>query len=234
MSPEEKDQKIERLEQEVKALLERIAELERSLGLDSQTSSKPPASDGLKKSNQIRTKSLREKGKRPSGGQIGHPGHTLEQVLEPEKIVEHPTPYSCSGCGSDIGDVGIKKIIKRQVFDIPPPRIIVTEHRVTVKECPECKTLLQGSFPKSVTAPVQYGARIRAVAAYLNHQHFIPEDRLSEVLLDLFGCRMTPGTIAKTTLTLAQIIEPVVAEMACEVKAAAVKHLDETFFEDWW
>lgn len=228
MSPEEKDQKIERLEQEVKALLERIAELERSLGLDSQTSSKPPASDGLKKSNQIRTKNLREKGKRPSGGQIGHPGQTLEQVLEPEKIVEHPTPYSCSGCGSDIGDVGIKKIIKRQVFDIPAPRIIVTEHRVTVKECPECKTLLQGSFPESVTAPVQYGARIRAVAAYLNHQHFIPEDRLSEVLLDLFGCRMTPGTIAKTTLTLAQIIEPVVAEIACEVKAAAVKHLDET------
>jgi transposase len=228
MSPEEKDQKIERLEQEVKALRERIAELERSLGLDSQTSSKPPASDGLKKSNQIRTKSLREKGKRSSGGQIGHPGQTLEQVLEPEKIVEHPTPYSCFGCGSDIGDVGIKKIIKRQVFDIPAPRIIVTEHRVTVKECPECKTLLQGSFPKAVTAPVQYGARIRAVAAYLNHQHFIPEDRLSEVLLDLFGCRMTPGTIAKTTLTLAQIIEPVVAEIACEVKAAAVKHLDET------
>lgn len=228
MSPEEKDQKIERLEQEVKALLERIAELERSLGLDSQTSSKPPASDGLKKSNQIRTKSLREKGKRPSGGQIGHPGQTLEQVLEPEKIVEHPTPYSCSGCGNDIGNVGIKKIIKRQVFDIPAPRIIVTEHRVTVKECPECKTLLQGSFPESVTAPVQYGARIRAIAAYLNHQHFIPEDRLSEVLLDLFGCRMTPGTIAKTTLALAQIIEPVVAEIACEVKAAAVKHLDET------
>ena len=59
MSPEEKDQKIERLEQEVKALREKIAELERRLGLDSTTSSKPPTSDGLKKSNQSRTKSLR-------------------------------------------------------------------------------------------------------------------------------------------------------------------------------
>ncbi|MCG6138235.1 MAG: IS66 family transposase [Nostoc sp. LLA-1] len=228
MSPEEKDQKIERLEQENKALRERIAELERSLGLDSKTSSKPPASDGLKKSSKIRIKSLREKGKRPSGGQIGHPGQTLEQVLKPEKIVEHPTPCSCPGCGCDIGVVGVKKIIKRQVFDIPAPRIIVTEHRVAVKECPKCKVLLQGSFPESVTAPVQYGARIRAVAAYLNHQHFIPEDRLSEVLLDLFGCQMTPGTIANTTKTLAKIIEPVVIEMASEVKASPVKHLDET------
>jgi len=70
MIPEEKERKIERLEQENQALRERIAELERRLGLDSQTSSKPPSSDGLKKKDKIRTKSLREKGKRPSGGQI--------------------------------------------------------------------------------------------------------------------------------------------------------------------
>ncbi|MGB7443007.1 MAG: transposase [Coleofasciculaceae cyanobacterium] len=89
-----------------------------------------------------------------------------------------------------------------------------------------------GSFPQAVTAPVQYGARIRAVAADLHHQHFIPEDRLSEVLLDLFGCRMTPGTIAKTTLTLAQIIEPVVDEIAAAVKTAGVKHLDDLRIEN--
>ncbi|WP_331001111.1 IS66 family transposase [Nostoc commune] len=87
---------------------------------------------------------------------------------------------------------------------------------------------MRGSFPESVKAPVQYGARIRAVTAYLNHQHFIPEDRLGELLLDLFCCRMTLGTIANTTNTLAKIIEPVVIEIASEVKAAAVKHLDET------
>ena len=76
MSAEEKEQKIERLEKENQELRERIAELERRLGLDSKTSSKPPISDGLKKSSKIRTKSLRETGKRPSGGQIGHPGQT--------------------------------------------------------------------------------------------------------------------------------------------------------------
>jgi transposase len=183
-----------------------------------------------KKKGEIRTKSLREKGKRPSGGQLGHPGQTLEQVIRPDNIVEHPTPCSCPGCGCDISVVIAEKIIKRQVFDIPDPRIIVTEHRVKVKECPGCKAHIQGSFPESVKAPVQYGSRIRAVAAYLHHQHFIPEDRLSEVLFDLFGCRITAGTIAKTTLTLAQIIEPVVIEIAEAVKISPVKHLDETGF----
>ncbi|MBW4430335.1 MAG: hypothetical protein KME28_00810 [Pelatocladus maniniholoensis HA4357-MV3] len=78
MSPEEKDRKIERLEEENQALREKIAELERRLGLNSQTSSKPPSRDGLKKESKLRTKSLREKGKRSSGGQLGHKGHTLE------------------------------------------------------------------------------------------------------------------------------------------------------------
>ena len=47
---------------------------------------------------------------------------------------------------------------------------------------------------------------------------------------DLFGCRITPGTIANTTKALSEIIEPIVTEIACEVKAAPVKHLDETGF----
>jgi transposase len=110
---------------------------------------------------------------------------------------------------------------------------MVTEHQVGVKECPGCLAQIQGSFPESVKAPVQYGERIRAVAAYLHHQHFIPEDRLTQVLLDLFGCRMTPGTIANTTKILAHIIEPVVIEIASYVKAAPVKHLDETGPSNW-
>jgi transposase len=131
MSPEEKDQKIERLEQENQDLRQKIAELERRLGLNSQTSSKPPSSDGLKKLDKNRTKSLREKGLRQSGGQFGHVGQTLEQVLEPDNIIEHPAPCSCLSCGCDISQIEAKKIIKRQVFDIPTPRIIVTEHQVS-------------------------------------------------------------------------------------------------------
>lgn len=148
MSEEEKDQKIEKLERENAVLREKIAELERRLGINSETSSKPPSSDGLKAKK--RTKSLREKGKRESGGQKGHLGQTLSQVEKPDYIIEHYPVCKCGICGYDISKVEAKETFKRQIFDIPEPRQVVTEHRVIVKECPECKTELKGSFPSSV------------------------------------------------------------------------------------
>ena len=200
------------------------------MGIDSQTSSKPPSSDGLKKKNTHRTRSLRSKSQRPTGGQKGHQGQTLKQVSEPDKIINYSAPDCCAGCGCDVSSEKILSILKRQVFDIPEPKIEVTEHRLEVKQCPRCQKKIQGCFPEQVKAPVQYGIRIKAISAYLQHQHFIPEDRLSEALQDLFGCRMTPGTIANTSKSLGQKILTVVEQLEASVKAAPVKHLDETGF----
>jgi transposase len=234
MSPEEK--RIVELEQENKALrkiiaelTEKIAFLERRLKLSSETSSKPPSSDGLKKKKK-RTKSLREKGKRKTGGQPGHQGQTLKQVEEPDEIIKHKAPKYCGECGTDVSREKVDSIIARQVFEIPPPRMEVVEHRVERKKCPRCSQRVEGSFPPQVKAPVQYGNRIKGVASYLHHQHFVPEDRLSEVLSDLFDCGMTPGTIAKNSKDLAKNISSVVEKISSKVKAAEVKNLDETGF----
>ena len=230
MNLKTQEAKIAALEPENQALRERIAELERRLGIDSQTSSKPPSSDGLKKKNTHRTRSLRSQSKRKTGGQKGHQGQTLEQVSKPDKIINYAAPDCCSGCGFDVSTEQVLSVLKRQVFDVPEPRIEVTEHRVEVKQCPQCQQKIQGCFPEQVKAPVQYGVRIKAISAYLQHQHFIPEDRLSEALKDLFGCRMTPGTIANNSKSLGQKLSGVVDKLAASVKSAPVKHLDETGF----
>jgi transposase len=227
MTGEEKEQRIIALEKENQALREKIAELERRLGLDSKNSSKPPSSDELKKKTH-RTKSLRSQGKRQSGGQKGHQGQTLKQVIDPDKIINHPTSSCCWGCGCNLNQEKVLSVVKRQVFDIREPKIEVTEHQVEVKKCPQCQQKILGCFPEQVKAPVQYGVRIKAVAAYLHHQHFIPEDRLSEALQDIFGCQMTAATIANVSQTLAQTISPAIEQIVAEIKAAPVKHLDET------
>ena len=60
---------------QISALVARVAELERRLGLNSSNSGKPPSSDGLRRP--ARVASLRESSGKKPGGQKGHGGETL-------------------------------------------------------------------------------------------------------------------------------------------------------------
>jgi transposase len=214
------------LKKQVQALQEKIAELEKRLGLNSQNSSKPPSTDGLKKPP--RTQSLRQKTGQKSGGQLGHQGFTLSPVAQPDKIIKHQPPQSCDKCGCDVQSEKVIDVIKRQVFDIPKPKMEVTEHQVLVKQCPHCQETIQGKFPSQVKAPVSYGERIKSVSAYLYNQHFIPEERLSELLSDVFDCTMTGKTIANINKSMAKQMIPIVESIKEKIESVAVKNLDET------
>ena len=100
--------------------------LQDQLNKNSKNSSKPPSSDGLKKTP--RTKSQRKPGNKKNGGQAGHVGHTLESVEEPDHIEVHVADR-CTVCGATLEDVEVDDCQKRQVFDIPPVKIEVTEHQ---------------------------------------------------------------------------------------------------------
>lgn len=78
---------IEAQASHIAALVARVAELERRLGLNSSISGKPPSSDGLKKP--ARVSSLRGSSGRKPGGQKGHKGETLRQSADPDVIIDH-------------------------------------------------------------------------------------------------------------------------------------------------
>ncbi len=71
---------ITTLNSEMIALKARIAELEARLNKNSNNSSKPPSTDGYKKT----IKNNRVKSGRHTGGQYGHEGHTLLKVETPD------------------------------------------------------------------------------------------------------------------------------------------------------
>src|SRR4029077_17963475 len=146
-------------------LQERIAELERRLGLNSGNSGKPPSSDGLKKP--VRVSSLRERSGKKTGGQNGHPGETLRRSETPDATIDH-YPQTCAGCGEALSAAMATAHIARQVFDLPEPQpLIVTEHRAHRCYCAACSTHTRANFPEGVKAPVQYGARIAPFVVYL-------------------------------------------------------------------
>ena len=142
----------------------RIVELERRLGLNSKTSSKPPSSDGLKK--QARTVSMKKQGKKSSGGQQGHEGNTLKQSTTPDQIEEYQ-PETCQACGTDLKQEPTQSTAERQVIDMVEPQIKITAHRVLSKVCPNCQKLNQGQYPEGINSPAQYGENVKAYALYL-------------------------------------------------------------------
>lgn len=216
------------LKELIAGLQSRIAELERRLGLNSSNSGKPPSSDGLKKP--ARTRSLREPSGKPRGGQKGHPGETLRQVLTPDVVIDH-YPESCAGCGAPLTPEMATCHTGRQVFDLPEPRPpVVTEHRAHICSCTQCGKRTQATFPAGVAAPVQYGRRICAAVVYLLHGHFLPEDRLGELMRDLFGVSLVPATIARMSRCCADRFQSFIDTVREEVCRAKVKHLDETGF----
>jgi transposase len=214
----------------VAALEERIGELERRLGLNSSNSGKPPSSDGLKKPTPApRVKSLREPSGKKSGGQKGHRGETLRPVENPDVIVNH-YPETCAKCDLKVPVDTSTGYRSRQVVDIPEPKVVVTEHRVHTCLCPNCQTVTSASYPENVKAPVQYGARICAFVIYLLNYQLLPEDRLAELLSDLFGLKMVPATIARMSAACAQRFRGFADAVRERVAMARVKHLDETGF----
>lgn len=173
------------------ALTARVQHLENQLAIRSHNSSKPPSSDGFAK----KTKSRREKtGKKP-GGQAGHPGRTLEMVAHPDHIVDH-CPTHCPGCGEALAAVAATDLERRQVFDLPPVVVEVTEHQVGTKACPHCGGVARGEFPAWVTQPAQYGPRLLALLVYLVVFQMLPWKRTRELLADLCGMEIGGGTLA--------------------------------------
>ena len=229
MTETKKDQRIVQLEAEnaglrtlITQLTERIAELEARLGKDSHNSSKPPSSDGYGRRRQTRPAT----GKKP-GGQPGHAGRTLERQVTADQVVTYRPPV-CAHCQTLLEGIPATRTQVRQVLDLPPVRLDATDHVVETICCPNCGQLSQGSFPEQVTAPVQYGPQVQALAVYLNEGQLLPSARTVEVLTDLLGAPLSEGTLETWVQQASAALIPFEQHATQALASGDVLHGDET------
>lgn len=216
---------IQSMNQNLLLLAQRIQALEDRLAKDSHNSSKPPSSDGL---NKPAPKSQRRRHGKKSGGQPGHPGTTLKVVSHPDRVEVHRVKQ-CKRCQVALEGVAVEAVEKRQVFDLPPIRIEVTEHQAEIKRCPDCGQLTRANFPEGVTQPTQYGPEIKAQMVYLNQYQMIPLERVSETLSEFYGQGVAEGTIVEACQEVADEVQAVnIAIKTHLTKQEAVVHFDET------
>ena len=214
------------LELENKELASENKELRHRLGLNSKNSHKPPSSDiGKKTKSKTKSPGIPKESK-SKGGQEGHVGKTLEMSVTPDEIIVH-SPVSCTCCGRNFLPSEIQETGKRrQVFDIPMPKMEVQEHRLGMVTC--CGKTQEGSFPSTVKAPVQYGNRILSFASVLSVDYRMPYAKISQLFEDLYDCPINESTLIQANATLYENLAPVEDSIKTHLLESEVVHFDET------
>lgn len=104
-------------------------------------------------------------------------------------------PEKCARCQASLQDLPAEGYERRQRIDLPEREAQVTEYQALDVRCPGCQQVTRGTFPDEVRASIQFGPTIKGVALYLLYGQFLPYARTAELLSDVCGCHISPGTL---------------------------------------
>jgi len=175
-------------------------------------------------------------GRKP-GKQPGAQGSTLRRTEDPTRTRNHVAP-ECGGCGGSLADAETVKVTARQVCDLPEETTVeVVEHRMHARRC-GCGHVTDAPAPAGVTAPIQYGPRLRALAAYLVVYQHVPVARAAELIAEVTGAAVSTGWISSVVAATGEACEPVEDAIRAQLVASYLLHVDETSINvngaRWW
>src|SRR5215204_6867244 len=205
-------------------LQRRNAELEALIAKDSHNSGRPPSTDPPWAK---RTRSLRRPSGRKPGGQVGHYGETLRLCERPNRVVEH-RPRECRSCHAPLDSAQVLGHRRQQVVEVVPAKLRVTEYRLALLRCRACGKTTRGEFAGAVRSGVQYGSGVKARVLYLQQYQLLPYQRTSEAMRDLFGCRLSPGTVANIVQECSDGLVETELKIKRGLRRSPVIHADET------
>jgi transposase len=217
---------VAQLQNEIRSLKIKVAELQARLDQNSSNSHKPPSSNPP----WMTLPPKRPTGKK-RGGQPGHRGH-FRKRLPPRRIDHyvHHVPSHCRHCQADLPrDPGPNDPLPawHQVAELPPMTAIVTEHQAHARTCRECGRLTRAAFPAGVREHV-IGPRLAAVMSYLAGRCHDGRRVVLEMVQDLFGVPFSLGSVANYETRMTAALADAHQQALSAVRSSPVKHVDET------
>src|SRR3989441_747719 len=213
----------QQLREQVEQLGTRLHELEGRVAKDSQNSSKPPSTDGYAK----KTRSLRKSSGKKPGGQEGHAGSTRHFVEIPDEIII-VRPQKCAHCQASLQELPAEGYERRQRVDLPEIKAQVTEYQALDVRCPGCQHVTRGTFPDELRSSIQFGPMIKGIALYLLYGQLLPYARTAELLSDVCGCHISPGTLEAFVAAGTERLVETEELIKQALRAAEVMGTDET------
>jgi len=198
-----------------------IEALKEKLNTNSDNSSMPPSGDRFKPS-----KPQKKKNKRNRGGQPGHTGTTRQLLPETEvdQIEQHQPPAHCE-CGGDIQTPHCYQ--RHQVHELPPVKIVVTEHQLFTGCCNQCGKEHRAALPSHVPSGM-LGPCLLALIAALTSDYKMSKRDVSRLFTDLFSLSLSIATVKRAEETMSGAIAIPVEEAKAYVKKQSFVNTDET------
>ena len=201
----------------IKIIIMLVTILANRLNLNSNNSSKPPASD----TNRVRG-SKKEKSTKKRGGQNGHIGVKLTKVENPDEI-EIITIDKRTLPKGQYKDVGYEA---RQVIDMNIS-MVVTEYRAQILEDAEGNRHV-APFPSFVKSEVQYGNEVKTHAVYMSQFQLIPYQRIQDHFHDQMGIPLSTGSIFNFNQEAYEQLELFDTIVKQRLADSSLMHADET------
>lgn len=224
-----------------RALLARVAQLEtlvakqqaqiaallERLNRNASNSSLPPSANPPQAPKPV----AKPKSGRQPGGQPGHPPH-LKELLPPERVTQLTcyVPRACERCQARLpakpshDDPAPTRF---QVVDLPHVTALVHEHQGHGRTCPDCGHITWQAIPEAVRTH-SVGATLTATLGYFTGCHGLSKRAVEEMSEAVFAAPIALGTVSALEAELSTALTPAYQEALEAVRAAPVKHGDET------
>jgi transposase len=227
----QRDARIAALERRVAELEALVRDLLGRLGHNASNSSLPPSANPPGAPAPV----VKPKTGKKRGGQPGHPPH-LRQVLPAERVTSTQAfvPGRCERCQAALPagpGPGDPPPTRHQVADLPAVRAEVVEYQGHACTCPGCGHVTRAVIPAGHRAH-SVGPGLAAALSYLAGCHHVSKRGLEEIAETLFGVPIALGTVANLEREMSAALAPAWAGAVAAVRAAGVKHVDETGWKE--
>ncbi len=210
----------------IETLQAEVSRLKEQLGSDSKTSSKPPSSDLLKKSERSkRSSATKGKGRKP-GGQPGHEGKTRKGFSRIDRI-EILRPEVCGSCGSrEFASTPVNRY-EHQVARLVANPIEIVAYEQHHCQC-ACGSVVSGQWPSDVVPTQDLSIGIQSLLGWLGNYGHLSYGKQQEFLRELGDIEIGLGTLHATNERVANAVVQPVDRLWQWARAQGHVQVDET------
>jgi len=149
------------------------------------------------------------------------------QRQAPTTVIEHSVE-ECPQCHVPLR--GGREVGRRQVIDVPPVRVEVTDHVVVERHCPHClkEWRPEVDLSSEVVGHQRIGLELQTEVAILRERLRLPFRSIQDYLKLRCGLEVSVGELVSLVRGVAERGGVVDASLGAQIKASAVVYGDET------